>query len=213
MKTFNSLIYCIAFVCLLVSCNSNDSIIDSPQDEELAYQETSWEMVKDFDSSIISFNQEILPILKKGRTRAISKNDYDGFILNEEEQKTITEKFEILNEEAKKMFLRIGLTENEIYEIIDEEHPENLSLGALLVMSAVHDNQLSTRAITGNSYLDCAIGALGGDLYGLGRSLYTHGLTKAAVKMALNATAKRLSGGIGAALIVAEWMLCVGGIG
>lgn len=191
------------------SCK-NDDVVEVT---EIANEEISWNDVEEFNSKIMSFNSNVTPLFKTGKTRAMSSGDSEEFVLTDSEKETIEKEVQELNQEAKEMFLKIGLTEEEIYEIIDEEHSENLALAAMLIMSAVHDNQEATRALTGNVYLDCAIVALGGDIVSLGRGLYKYGLTKAAAKAALRAAATRLSGPIGVALTVAAWGLCVGGIG
>lgn len=45
------------------------------------------------------------------------------------------------------------------------------------------------------------------------QSPWSFGMTKALAKAALKAVAKRLGGPIAVGLVVAEWGLCVGGLG
>lgn len=185
---------------------------DDVETEKNANEEISWNDVKEFNSKIMSFNNNVTPLFKKGKTRAMSSGEDEEFVLTDSEKEIIEKELQNLNQEAKEMFLKIGLTEEEIYEIIDKEHSENLSLAAMLMVSAVYDNEASTRALTGNAYVDCAVVALGGDLYALGNA-FAHGVSKATAKLALKAAAKRLAGPFGVGLIIAEWGLCVAGIG
>lgn len=199
----------LSICCLFASCTSSedDSI------KNLDSEEISWNDVSHFDSKMASFNKKTTPLFKMGRTRSISEGDSDGFILSDAEKDVIEEEVQDLTQEAMNMFLEIGFTEDEIYEIIDKDREENLPLAALLVTATVHDQSAATRVITGNTYLDCAIIALGGDFYALGKGLFSYGMTKAMAKAALKVVAKRLGGPISVALAVAEWGLCVGGLG
>ena len=85
----------------------------------------------------------------------------------------------------------------------------------LIAMSSILDNDSSsTRAITGNVYIDCALSAIGLDLATTVRAAIEKGVSKKiALQLVKQAAKTTLGTTCGVAVTVGLWGLCVGGIG
>lgn len=82
------------------------------------------------------------------------------------------------------------------------------------VMAILDNDSSSTRAITGNVYIDCALSAIGLDLATSVRTAIEKGVSKKiALQLVKQAVKTTLGATYGAVVTVGLWNLCVGGIG
>lgn len=127
--------------------------------------------------------------------------------------------------EAKQYLYSKGFTEAEIQQMITENHGEESDLvpfvmslidvenGKVSAMSSNYSDMLFNsayaKAVDYKDYIDCALVAIGADvLISLGNSAGT-AWTKAAMKKAFGAVAKRALGPVGAAIAAVSFGLCL----
>lgn len=115
------------------------------------------------------------------------------------------------------LFQTIGLSKKEIIKEIGEENRQAIIAAGILAMSITHDNCISepsTRSMTGNLYIDCALSAIGLDIATGIRTALEHGVSKKVAKQLIKSALKASLGTTaGITITVALWGLCVGGIG
>ncbi len=82
------------------------------------------------------------------------------------------------------------------------------------IVSYLDNNSSSTRAITGNVYIDCALSVIGLDLANTVRTAIEKGVSKKIALQLVKQAAKTTLGSTCAVVVtVGLWGLCVGGIG
>lgn len=168
-----------------------------------------------FKHTLDSINRLNDAYIRIGKTRAVEADDPDGIILTEEEQAYLEQNEQVIIEASYQMFETIGLTKDEIEAEFGTGNDAAVVFAGLIALSATYDNACSTRAITGNEYVDCALYAIGLDLGSGVRALMTGGVSKQVVKAFIK-TALQASFGSAAfiAVTVGLWGLCVyGGVG
>lgn len=121
----------------------------------------------------------------------------------------------ILLDASYNFFSEIGLAKEEIIREIGNGNEEAVVYAGLIAMSSILDNDSSsTRAITGNVYIDCALSAIGLDLATTVRAAIEKGVSKKiALQLVKQAAKTTLGTTCGVAVTVGLWGLCVGGIG
>lgn len=129
--------------------------------------------------------------------------------------------------DAKKYLETKGFTESEIQDMLKEENAENMDLIPLVMVIVQSEknqqtsynylnlfpiNSLQARSLDWSDVGHCAAHAIGVDiLFSLGTSAAVT-WSKAAIKKAFKTVAKRALGPIGAAIAVADFGFCLGGI-
>lgn len=220
MKTLSIYCFVAIFLLPLYSCSSTDehsvfdSIENNPVDQGVVL---SLENGTIFKNTVDSINRLNYPYIKEGRTRSSKLGNVNDIILTDEEKVLLDKNKKILVEASFKMFESIGLPESEIKSIIGEGNEYAVVFAGLLAYCATHDNELlnsSTRAMTGNTYIDCALSALGLDLAAGLRTALEEGVSKKVAKQLIKSAVKASLGtSVGVSVTVLIWGLCVGGIG
>ena len=188
-------------LCIIVSFVScQDSEIESTDREVAKIDELQ---LDDFVKALDEYGNVVIPILRNQETR--SENGIVSF--TDEELEILKTECIYLAKEGRRLFLSMGITEEELNELYMGENECDIALAAVICTNMIKQNY-STRAITGNDYIDCALLVAGFDL---SDALREGG--EAAVKKVLKKVATKLLGPIGAAITVGEYVLCLGGIG
>jgi len=209
-KTFIIVSVAMLFAFGFSSCSSDTDVCESPivQDNVLTFEESM-----EFKNVIDSISKIANPVIKKGKTRAVNANLSDDIILSKQDSMILEQQGNAIIEASIAMYESMGFTEEELVEIVGEDNRDVIAATALVLMSAVHDDTIQTRGITGNKYLDCALDVTGIDMLSYLRHGFSAGLTKAAAKKFLKkALISSLGGPYGVVITIGAWGLCVGDI-
>lgn len=117
------------------------------------------------ENTVDSFNKTCYSYIYTGKSRAVSCGASDSIILIGDEKDVLEKNERILLDASYDFFSEIGLTKEEIIREIGNGNEEAVIYAGLIAMSSILDNDSSsTRAITGNVYIDCALSVIGLDL-------------------------------------------------
>lgn len=192
------------------SCSSDTDVADTPvaQDDILTFEEGM-----KFKNAIDSVSKISNPVIRKGKTRAVNADMPDDIILTKQDSLVLEQQGNAMIEASIDMYESMGFTEEELIEIVGEDNREVLATTALVLMSAVYDDAIQTRGITGNKYLDCALSVTGLDIFTAVYTGASRGVTKAVAKKFIKrALTSTLGGPYGVALTIGLWGLCVADI-
>lgn len=189
------------------SCSSDTDVTDTPvaQDDILTFEEGM-----KFKNVIDSVSKISNPVIRKGKTRAVNADMPDDIILTKQDSLVLEQQGNAMIEASIDMYKSMGFTEEELFEIVGEDNREVLATTALVLMSAVHDEAIQTRGITGNKYLDCALEVTGFDMLSILSTGITHGVSKAVAKKFLKKVLMTTVGGpYGVTLTIGFWGMCI----
>lgn len=176
--------------------------INSCQNEELVMTNKNMGLDR-FSNMLEKYNQKIIPIVNKAETRSNGKY----IELTKEEKVILESEYKTLAKHSKELFITIGFTEKELNEIYCKSNTDDIAIAAFFY-STFTNSVSESRALTANVYVDCALAVAGFNLFDC---IESGG--KAMAKQMMKTMAKKMFGPVGAALTIAEYVLCVGGIG
>jgi hypothetical protein len=200
------LIYIGIITVVSITACSNDNVVDNVIEKE---QTLSFDKSLKFKNVVDSINKNCYGYIRSGKTRAANNGTPKDLILTLQEEKVLKANEKVLVDASYDLFESIGLSKEEIKNEIGEENDEVVVYASLIAMSVVHDNNIITRGITGNVYLDCALDVLGLDMFTVLRTAMTEGVSK---KIALKLLKRVASTALGSSVVltVGLWGVCIG---
>lgn len=214
VESVKKLLFCFSALTLLfvVASCSNESDLEGFSQESKVL---SLANAKKLKNTVDSFNKTCYSYIYTGKSRAVSCGASDSIILIGDEKDVLEKNERILLDASYDFFSEIGLTKEKIIREIGNGNEEAVIYAGLIAMSSILDNDSSsTRAITGNVYIDCALSVIGLDLATSVRTAIEKGVSKKiALQLVKQAVKTTLGATYGAVVTVGLWGLCVGGIG
>lgn len=195
---------CLVTISFILSCSNEINKERVIEKESLSINEGL-----KFKSVIDSINRINYPYICVGKTRVADNNVDEDIILTSEEEEILRSNEKALIDASYALFETIGLTKNEIISELGEGNENAVVYASLIATSIVLDNSITTRGITGNSYVDCALDVLGFDLISTVRTAMTEGISK---KVALKLIKQSIKTTLKSSVVVSVglWGLCMG---